>query len=75
MKQCTNNCTAAASDGGWMQEPAPRFPDLKHRFKISWKDALRALLGPAERLHHLRSLRSAMFYDALAQRDKAADDE
>lgn len=75
MKQCTDNCSAAASNEGWMGDLGPRFPDMKHRFKIRWKDALGALLGPAERLHHLRSLRTAMFYDAMAQRDKASDDE
>lgn len=73
MKYCDTHCAAGASRDHWMHGRAPRFPDLRHRFRVSWKDALEALLAPAERLHHMRSLRSAMFYDAVNQVDRHDD--
>ena len=73
MKQCDPHCAAGPTNEHWLAEAAPRFPDLRHRFRLRWKDALAALLGPAERLHHLRSLRSAMFYDAVRKVDRRDD--
>ena len=73
MNECNSNCTAGSAGDRWLAEAAPRFPDLRHRFRVRWKDALSALLGPAERLHQLRNLRSAMFYDAVNQVDRRDD--
>ncbi len=73
MKHCNSHCPADAARERWLAEVAPRFPDLRHRFRLRWKDALGALIGPAERLHHLRNLRSAMFYDAIDQVDRRDD--
>ena len=73
MKTCPAHCADKAYRDDWLADAAPRFPDLRHRFHARWKDALAALLGPAERLHHLRSLRSAMFYHAVDQVDRHSD--
>lgn len=73
MKHCNTDCTATTGSEHWLTDAAPRFPDLRHRFRVSWKDALRGLLGPAERLHHLRTMRSEMFYDAVNQLDRRDD--
>lgn len=45
------------------------FPDRHNLPKPRWRDALRALAGPAVRLHRLRNLRSAMFYESIDERD------
>ncbi len=73
MKHCNSHCTAGPTSEHWLADAGPRFPDLRHRYRVRWKDALAALLGPAERLHHLRNLRSAMFYDAVRQVDRHDD--
>lgn len=73
MKSCPVHCVDKAYGEHWLADAPSRFPDLRHRFRVRWKDALAALLGPAERLHHLRSLRSAMFYHAVDQVDRERD--
>ena len=50
-----------------------RLPDLHNLPRISWRAALIALFGPAERLHRYRNLRSAMLYDALTKTDSCRD--
>ena len=73
MKHCNQNCIAGPADENWFVNSRTRFPDLRHQLKLSWRDALKALVGPAERLHHLRSMRSAMFYDAVDKLDRPGD--
>lgn len=73
MKTRNWHCTTAGTSEHWLDGSAPRFPDLRHRLHVRWKDVLEGLLAPAERLHHLRSLRSAMFYDAVDQVDRHDD--
>jgi hypothetical protein len=51
------------------QHPQGRFLDLSNPPKPRWRDALHALLGPANRLHHYRNLRSAAVYDVMGALD------
>lgn len=46
-----------------------RFPDLHNPPKPRWRDALRALVGPANRLHHYRDLHARMVEEAISKRD------
>ncbi len=69
MRHCIENCPGS-DEFGLRGEHGARFPDLRHRYRIRWRDALRALFAPAERLHQMRNLRSAMFYDAIDQLDR-----
>lgn len=73
MTHCNSHCADEPTSDNWLANTAPRFPDLRHRFRFGWKDALEALVGPAYRLHQLRSLRSAMFYDAVNKVDRSDD--
>lgn len=73
MKHCDQNCLPAETNEHWLAKSGQRFPDLHNRYKIGWRDALKALLGPAERLHHLRNMRSALFYDAIGKVDRRED--
>ena len=41
-----------------------RFPDWHNLPKPRWRDILRALAGPAQRMHRYRNLRAATFYEA-----------
>ena len=45
------------------------FPDLHILPKPRWRDALKALAGPALRMHEYRNLHRSMFYDAMCQMD------
>lgn len=49
--------------------PAPRFPDLRNRFTIGWRDVIFALAGPAKRLHRYRNLRTSLFDAATGRLD------
>ncbi|NNC77656.1 MAG: hypothetical protein HKN77_06785 [Woeseiaceae bacterium] len=74
MKQCIENCPPPVPTNPWLGGKGPRIPGKKKHFKLRWKDAFGVLIGPAERMHHLRNLRSAMFYEAVDQQDKHRDD-
>lgn len=50
-----------------------RMPDLHNLPKPRWRDALRALMGPADRLHRYRNLHRQMFYDATRRLDCGDD--
>lgn len=51
------------------QHPQGRFPDWSNPPKPRWRAALRALAGPATRMHQYRNLRSAAFHDAICGLD------
>ncbi len=46
-----------------------RLPDLHNLPKPGWRAAIRALIGPAARVHHYRNLHRQMFYDSVAELD------
>lgn len=46
-----------------------RLPDLHNLPKPRWRDAFRALAGPANRLHGYRNLHRKMFYEATCRLD------
>ena len=46
-----------------------RLADLHNLPKPRWRDALRALAGPAKRLHEYRNIHKSMFYDAMCEID------
>ena len=50
-----------------------RFPDLHNLPKPRWRDAFKALLGPAQRVHDYRNLHREMFYDAVDRLDCGED--
>jgi hypothetical protein len=52
------------------QQLQSRFPDWSNPPKPRWRDALLALLGPANRVHRYRNLRSAAFYDLMSDLDR-----
>lgn len=71
MKHCIESCSSGHGNDRLLAPP--RFPDLKGRYKVGWREALQALLGPAERLHKFRNMRSAMFYDAIERHERRED--
>ena len=75
MKHCNTQCSAGASGGHWLGDASSRYPDFRDRARRGLKAALEGLLAPAERLHNLRSMRSAMFYDAVDRLDRSHDCE
>jgi hypothetical protein len=50
-----------------------RLPDLHNPPKPRWRDALKALAGPAARVHQYRNLHRSMFYEATCQLDCKGD--
>ena len=62
-EQCVTDCTCPGTIDG-------RFPDLRPLEKMRWRDAWRALAGPAERMHKYRNLRTALFYGAMRKLDE-----
>ena len=46
-----------------------RFPDLHNLPKPHWRDAFKALVAPAQRIHNYRNLHRRMFHDAVRQLD------
>lgn len=46
-----------------------RFADLHNLPKPRWRDALKALVEPAARVHQYRNLHRSMFYDAVCDFD------
>lgn len=62
-QQCVSQCVCTGTNEG-------RFPDLRPLEKMRWRDAWRALVGPAERLHKYRNLRTALFYGAMRRLDE-----
>jgi len=46
-----------------------RLADLHNQPKPRWRDALKALAGPANRVHRYRNLHRSMFYDAMSEVD------
>ncbi|MDX1517356.1 MAG: hypothetical protein R3288_10975 [Woeseiaceae bacterium] len=78
MKDCAERCADEAIRSTLVCVEMPRFPDLRHRFRVGWRDALRALWGPAVRMHRLRNLRAELFDDAvdrLDARGRGSNDE
>ena len=49
--------------------PKGRMPDLHNLPKPGWRETIKALVGPAARIHHYRNLHRSMFYDAVAELD------
>ena len=49
--------------------PDGRMPDLHNLPKPGWRETIRALVGPAARIHHYRNLHRTMFYDAVDELD------
>lgn len=73
MRHAYPNCPDGRCQLG-TPRPGARFPKVRLRPAGSWRSALRAILGPATRLHRLRNLRSAMFYDAIDRLDRDLDE-
>ena len=46
-----------------------RLPDLHNLPKPRWREAIRALVGPAARIHHYRNLHQSMLNDVVAKLD------
>lgn len=46
-----------------------RLADLHNPPKPRWRDALRALVRPATRVHQYRNLHRSMFYDVMGEID------
>ena len=69
--ECLCTCTDAqeALRSAWMTQTASRPRDRYNLPKPLWREMLKALFGPAVRLHRYRNLRSSMFYDAMCDLD------
>jgi hypothetical protein len=46
-----------------------RFPDLHNPPKPRWREVVKALVGPANRLHHYRDMHARMVDEVLRERD------
>lgn len=73
MKHCVESCSARSTSDSWMLQPGPRFPDMRHQLKIRWRDALRQLLAPAERMHRYHRLRAEFIDIAIREMDRSAE--
>ena len=59
------------ADGPSRVSPSsPRFPDLKNRYKVSWREAWYGLLAPVFRLHRYRNLQAHLMEAAISRREK-----
>ena len=63
MKHC--HCEGASVSESLLEQSRARFADWHNLPKPRWRDALKALVLPATRVHRYRNLRSAIFYDAI----------
>ena len=69
MKHCTCDSGAASLRHSWEEQARARLADWHNLPKPKWRDAIRALMSPATRMHRYRNLRSAIFYDAVDDLD------
>lgn len=69
MSNCCTDPTTAEAGGAWRGGDAARFPDLHNLPKMSWRTALRGLIGPVMRMHHYRNLRGALIERAVRRDD------
>ena len=65
MKHCNCEASSVSVTRSLTEQSQARFADWHNPLKPRWRDAIKALVSPATRVHRYRNLRSAIFYDAV----------